>query len=212
VCCACSWCLAISLLLRCACLTAAESQVPRSTSQRPSASQSAQQATATVTKFLNAIQKKDFAKWAECLTGYEYDLSLVRMMNPRVLWTDRSEVVKRRYQDFFESRLGAGTPIELEAPTGDYIQMDDRLLYVAESAYRVLETRSDRSAFTVFVELEYRPNRVFLGGRGVRSLIVSFFPHRGKLEGSVSPATEYGPASLDLLIRVVPGSVKFFPK
>ena len=207
-----SWCLILPLFLSCSSLSVAQSRAAKSTGQRPSVLQSTQQVTSTATKFLNAIQKRDFAKWAECLSGYEYDLRLVRIMNPRVLWADRSEAVKRRYQDFFESRFRAQTPIELESPFEDYIAMDDRLLYVLESAYRVLETRADRSGSTVYVELEYKPNCVIVGGRGVRSLIVSFFLHREKLEGRVSPATEYSPASLNLPISVVPASLKFFPK
>jgi hypothetical protein len=133
-------------------------------------------------------------------------------MNPRVLWPEKSEAVKRAYKDYFEARLKSELPIKLKEPVlEDYIEMNQSLLYLPDSVFRILETRGDPSvSATVYVQIEYKAGEVILGDRSVRSLILSLSLDAGKLDGFLLTAIE--PASLDLSISVVSGSLKFFPE
>lgn len=209
---ACSQSLIVSLLLGYSCFLAAQSRTAKNTAQRPSVSTARQQATPTATKFLTAIRNRDFEKWTECLAAYDNDQRRVRAMNPRVLWPEKSEAVKRAYKDYFEARLKSELPIKLKEPVlEDYIEMNQSLLYLPDSVFRILETRGDPSvSATVYVQIEYKAGEVILGDRSVRSLILSLSLDAGKLDGFLLTAIE--PASLDLSISVVSGSLKFFPE
>lgn len=141
--------------------------------------QNATQGTLTVTKYIKALQARDFKTIIDLTASYQAEIAQIKSQNPQVLW---SKLIKEYYdgkisafskQPDFWGDYGEAMAAMMGDPAKDIRSL--AALFPPPSRWKITETRNQGGIITyVSVDYEAQTTSPIVGGKRLRKTIVQF--------------------------------------